>query len=201
MDDIDHSRASATGRLLRPLLRLLRRCGFDYSCFRVYRLSAGAPGSSNPPPLPAGYRVAELSPVDVRGCKYAEIRDCEWYGGPGSFAFGVFDRDGTPVCAQWFWVGERYRAGNFWPLGATEAASMHLVTAPHERGKGLATHLKIASAESMRRNGFGNLYSRIWWTHRRSIRVSEKAGWSHIGTVLDVSVPGRSRPFRFVRRA
>ncbi len=64
----------------------------------------------------------------------------------------------------------------FWPLAADDAASVHLMTAAPERGKGLATRLKQCSAERLRAMGFARLYSRIWWTNTASLRVSEKAG-------------------------
>ena len=50
------------------------------------------------------------------------------------------------------------------------------------------------SAEQLRLKGFSRLYSRIWWTNVASLRVSEKAGWSHVGTTLQVTLPGVRRP-------
>ena len=186
--------------LVRGILGLAKRVGIRYSCFRIFAISLKSTTATDEAPLPSGYRFAELSPGDLSACPFPELRECDWYGGPGSHAFGIFREDGVLVCAQWFWFGERYQQQSFWPLESHEAASMHLVSAASERGKGIATQIKKHSADQMRAKGFSRLYSRIWWTNTSSIRVSEKSGWSNVGTILEISLPARSRPLRFVRR-
>jgi len=48
--------------------------------------------------------------------------------------------------------------------------------------------------------GFVRLYSRIWWTNTASLRVSEKAGWTRVGTVLEIHLLGLKNPVRRVFR-
>lgn len=186
-------------RVARRILGLARRVGIQVSCFRIFAISLDGPGRVEAS-LPRGYRFSELTPGDVSACPFPELRECDWYGGSGSHGFGILRDDGVLVCAQWLWFGERYQQRSFWPLEAHEAASMQLVSAASERGKGLATQIKVHSAERMRAKGFSRLYSKIWWTNTSSIRVSEKAGWRNVGTILEISLPARSRPVRVVRR-
>lgn len=184
----------------RRALALLRRLGFGYSCFRVFALSLRSPALKAAEGLPEGYRFAELFAGDMASSPFSELEECEWYGGPGSHLFGIWRHDGVLVCVQCLWFGERYRQREFWPLDADDAASVHLVTAASERGKGLATLLKQHSAERLRDMGFAHLYSRIWWTNTASLRVSEKAGWSQVGVVLEIQAPWRHVPLRRIFR-
>jgi RimJ/RimL family protein N-acetyltransferase len=48
--------------------------------------------------------------------------------------------------------------------------------------------------------GFVRLYSRIWWTNTASLRVSEKSGWTQVGTVLEIHVPWLKGPVHHVFR-
>lgn len=179
--------------MLRRALALLRRLGVDYACFHVYTLPLStAAGSATP--VPAGYRFAELAIADLEGSPHPELRDCSDYMGEHAQAFGLFRDDGVLACAQCVWFGPRYERVAFWPLAPHEAASMHLVTVPAERGRGLATCVKQGSARVLHERGFTRLYSRIWWTNDPSLRVSEKAGWSRVGTTLEVTLPGLRRP-------
>ncbi len=186
--------------MLRSALAWLRRIGFDYSCFVIYSLPLAEAAPGRRAKLPSNYRIAEVSAGDLEGSSYPELRDCQSYLGADALVFGVFSSDDVLVCAQCMWYGDRYRKVRFWPLATDEAVSMHLISVDAERRKGLATCLKEESAERMRKRGFSRLYSRIWWTNRASRRVSEKAGWTQVGTVLEVKLPGRQRPLRFVRR-
>jgi len=181
-------------------LAWLRRIGFDYSCFMIYStpLTEAAPGTRAK--LPPNYRIAELATVDLDRSPHPEMRDCLSYIGTDALIYGVFSSEGVLVCAQCIWFGDRYRKVRFWPLAAGEAVSMHMISVAAERRKGLATCLKQESAERMRKRGFTRLYSRIWWTNHASRRVSERAGWNHVGTVLEVKLPGRRQPLHFVRR-
>jgi len=178
----------------------LRRAGFDYACFKVFTVSLETADPPKGEALRAGYRFAELAPSDLRASPVPELRDCVEYGGPGSHTFGIFRGDGTLACVQCVWFGERYRQRGFWPVEADAAVSMHLVTAAAEQGSGLATHLKRYSASRLKEKGFSRLYSRIWWTNKASLRVSEKAGWSRVATILEVSLPWSDRPIRVVFR-
>jgi RimJ/RimL family protein N-acetyltransferase len=182
----------------RRTLAFLRRMGVGYSCFKVYSLLMDSAKTASVDALPAGHRFAEISSDELKGSPFSELRDCDSYGGEDSHLFGIFRDDGILVCVQCVWFGDRYRRQAFWPLEADDAASVHLVTAAPERGRGLATRLKQRSAERLREMGFVRLYSRIWWTNTASLRVSEKAGWTQVGTVLEFDLPWLKGPVRRV---
>jgi GNAT superfamily N-acetyltransferase len=182
------------------LLRALRRRGFDYACFKVYSMGLGDPHVDRLDALPDGYRFDEITSEDLLASPFQTLRDCAWYGGADSFLYALRRSDGVITCLQCIWSGDRFRQQGFWPLGDQEAVSVHLVTPDEERGKGLATYLKQQSARRMRDRGFTRLYSRIWWTNTASLRVSEKVHWSHLATIVELMLPGRARPVRFVMR-
>lgn len=178
-------------------LALARRLGFDYTCFRIYTLALAASAVEGADTLPSGYRIAPVASADLDASPYADIRACRSYVGADARLFGVFRPDGVLACVQCFWFGTRLARVAFWPVGASGAASMHLVCIEAERGRRLASCLKRDTAERMRASGFTWLYSRIWWSNRASLRVSERAGWTHVGTVLGITLPGRREPLRF----
>jgi RimJ/RimL family protein N-acetyltransferase len=185
--------------LLRKLFRTVaRRAGINYSCFRIFMLPLD--GFADRSVLPEGYRFEEVTSKDVATAAEEPIRRESWYGGEDALGFGVY-RGTELVCIQWVWYGERYRTKrNFWPLEQGEAKSVQLVTIPSERGKGLATQVKVFSACRLQERGFSRIYSRIWWNNYPAIRVSRKAGWREIATVFELRIPGRSRPWRLVLR-
>lgn len=193
-DAHDHSSLS----IGRRTLALLRRMGVHYSCFRIYTLLLDSTKTKGLEALPPGHRFAEISAGELKESPFSELRDCDSYAGEDSHLFGIFRDDGVLVCVQCVWFGDRYRRHAFWALEADDAASVHLVTAASERGKGLATRLKQRSAERLRQKGFVRLYSRIWWTNTASLRVSEKAGWTQVGTVLEIDLPWLKGPMRRV---
>jgi len=182
-------------RLLAPI----RRIGFDYACFRVFSKALDE-SSGHVDPLPAGYRCDEIAPDELLSSPFPALRDCAWYGGEGAFLYGLRRPDGVVTCLQCLWFGDRFRQHGFWPLDRDEAASVHLETAEDDRGKGLATFLKQQTALRMHQKGFQRLYSRIWWTNTSSLRVSEKVRWSHIATILEVTMPWRADPLRLTLR-
>jgi len=184
--------------IVRPLLSMARRVGFDYTCFDVYMLPLHKAAAAGAPPLPHGYRFLELSGDDMRSCPDPDLEDCASYAGSDARLFGIVGDEGRLTCVQCIWFGERYAKHAFWPIEAGSAVSMHLVTARAERGRGLATQLKARSAGRLAELGFSRIYSRIWWTNAASIRVSEKAGWSKIGRVIEVFTPLRRGPWRMV---
>jgi len=165
------------------------------------RLVVGTPLRRDPQTFELEVRrdrcFSDGSPVtaeDVAVSSDASIRDCDWYGGSDSLGFAIRDATGRMACLQWYWFGSRYQSASFWPLSPTEAVSMQLLTLPEYRNRGLATALKRLSARSMTDRGFTALYSRIWWTNEPSLRVSAKAGWQMVGTLLRLSLPLRREP-------
>jgi len=186
--------------MLRRALALLRRIGFNYTWFVVYSKALDRAPSASRSALPPGYRIAEVTAADLARSPHPELRNCRDYLGTDAVAFGVYRSDGVLVCVQFIWHGDRYRNVQFWSLKAREAASIHLICVEAERGKGLATCLKLDTAERMRERGFTRMYSRIWWTNTASRRVSEHAGWARVGSVLEVKLPGMRTWRRFVRR-
>jgi len=186
-------RISASGSA-RAALSGARRLGFQYECYRVLRLPLSGATQQPTPDLPPGCSFAEVTTEAVAGGRDALIRDCDWYGGSDAVGFAIRDTTSRIACLQWYWFGSRYQSASFWPLSPTEAVSMQLVTLPEYRNRGLATALKRLSARSMADRGFTALYSRIWWTNEPSLRVSAKAGWLRVGTLLRVSLPLRQEP-------
>jgi RimJ/RimL family protein N-acetyltransferase len=177
------------------LLRQARHAGFGYRCFHVMRLPLDPQTAPEAAP-PQGFAFLGVDPHGVEASSDEAIRDTAWYGGPGGEGFALA-RDGRIVCLQWIWHGQRLERAGFWPFGQQDAVSMHLVTVPDARGHGLATDLKRLTAARMRERGFASLYSRIWWTNEPSLRVSEKAGWTRVGTTLSVTVPWRRTPLEW----
>lgn len=55
-------------------------------------------------------------------------------------------------------------------------------------------------AQELKARGFERVYSRIWWNHHSSIRLAEKAGRTHIATIVELRFFGAKRPLRFVKR-
>ena len=182
--------------MAKALLAILRRLGFDYTWFRIYRLSLDDRVAAGLPPTLNGYRCCELTSAELERSPVEELRTCAPYAGAEAHLFGAVRDDGALACVQCVWFGARYAKDAFWPVDSNAAVSMHLVTDPAERDKGLATLLKKYSAQQLREKGFTSIYSRIWWTNTASIRVSEKAGWKRVGTIVEVKLPVLRRPLR-----
>ena len=182
---------------LRAMLAGARRLGFRYECYRILQKSLLREEQTAATALPPGFRLAEVTSDDVGRSRDVAMRECDWYGGSGALGFALLDAAGDIACLQWYWSGERYRSASFWDVPPTAAVSMHLVTLPAHRNRGLASALKAASAHAMAARGFTALYSRIWWTNAPSLRVSEKTGWQRVGTTLRIVVPWREAPLSF----
>ena len=177
---------------------VLRQLFGDYCYFKIFAYDLEVQHLACPD-LQQPYGFAEIDEEDILRADEELIREQASYAGAEAWGFGIY-RDDRLVCVQWLWYGERYKTRNFWPLQEDEAKSVQLVTVPSEQGKGLATKLKQFSARRLREHGFTHLYSRIWWNNYASIRVSEKAGWRHIATVIELYPFGKSRPWRLVQR-
>ena len=183
---------------------ILRKCIHfvlgEYQIFRIFRCdlnTAAKPDLSGY--RDEGYQFREVSIEDLAGSSDDGMRARARYAGEDALAFGVF-RGGELLCLQWYWFRERYKTRNFWPLQPDQAKSIDLYTLPAYRGTGLATALKLYSAAQMKEKGFNQVFSRIWYNHVSSRRVSEKAGWHNIAIVVEVFPLGLGRKIRWVRR-
>lgn len=183
--------------IARTLLGRARDAGFDYRCFAIMRRDLAACQTSGVQ-LPAGVTFRTADPASVAAAEEASIRDTAWCGGDNALGFALLQNKRI-VSVQWIWFGPRLKEAAFWSFEPDAAASVQLITAPSARGQGLATFLKQLSAAQMRGMGFSKLYSRIWWTHTPSLRVSEKAGWTRVGTTFSVTVPWRKAPLEWRR--
>ena len=184
--------------------RLIKLCANfllgDYQIFRVFRIDVEdlvAVDISNY--LAQGYVFREVTAEELSASGDDSIRSRAHYGGQDAIAFAVCDKSEI-VCLQWYWFGDRYRTRNFWPLKKDEAKSVELFTRPTYRRAGLATALKLYSAERMKDKGFHHLFSRVWYTHLASRRVSEKAGWQNVAIVGEFHPFGLRKKIRLVRR-
>lgn len=79
-------RAADAAKLVPPsrrtrLLARLRRCGFGYECFRIFRIGLETALPTKAEVLPEGCRFRELAGADVERADDASIRGCAWYGG------------------------------------------------------------------------------------------------------------------------
>jgi RimJ/RimL family protein N-acetyltransferase len=184
-------------RIARKLLGRVRDAGFDYHCFAIMCADLAA-GQARDVHLPAGVTFRTADPALVAADEDASIRDTAWCGGDNALGFALLRNDRI-VSLQWIWFGPRLKDAAFWSFEPDAAASVQLITVPPARGQGLATALKQLSAARIRAMGFSKLYSRIWWTHTSSLRVSEKAGWKRVGTTYSVTVPWRKAPLEWRR--
>lgn len=176
------NQVSMIGRAMRGFAQLILG---DYELFRIYRCDLETIESFDPSNhQDTGYHFRKVDQEEVLSAANSLIRDRSRYGGDDAIGYAVFYADEI-VCLQWYWHGERYKRRNFWPLREDEAKSVDLITVEEHQRKGLATALKLYSANDLKRSGFNRLYSRIWHSNHSSIRVSEKAGWSYIAFVIE----------------
>lgn len=187
------------GHLVKALLKkILRSVLGEYSAYYVY----ATPGEAAVPPRPETNRF-RVEPVDVPAIKSSTdplIREQAGYAGPGSHAYACFDGDRI-VGLCFYWFGDRYRARNYWPLGASEAKLVQIISIPEMRGQGVATRLVELSSHDMKEKGFTRSYARIWHSNIPSLRAFERAGWTRIALVIEINPLRRKRPIRIRLRA
>jgi GNAT superfamily N-acetyltransferase len=99
-----------------------------------------------------------------------------------------------------YWHGQRYRSRNSWPIEHGAAKLVHIVTAPFERGKGVAGLLIAESTSIMLQEGFCALYARIWHSNRPSLSAFTRAGWRPCGWLLQINPLRRELPWTFRMR-
>ncbi len=169
----------------RSLLKEALHLGLgDYQYWKVFYIDLPQPAAE----LPEGIRVEPITPEDLDGVVDEGLLQRREFGGEGAQGFGLF-RDDELVAVQWYWWGARYEAerqGRSWRLPEGAAKSTGLYTLPQHRGQGYAALLKRQTAYLMSQRGFTRLYSRIWHSHKSSIRVSEKTGWRVAGSYIEI---------------
>lgn len=182
------------------LKRIARRLAGRYGIYRVFTVDLWASLRDPRDGLTrAGFTVCAVTAEGVAGARADVIRDAARFGGPGSQAFAIL-RDGEIVALVWYWFGEHRRREAFWSLGDRETESAYVVTVPELRGQGLAQRVKEYSAIEMRERGFRTAYSKVWHSHRASIRANQKSGFRELALVVDLYPFGSRRRFRWVRR-
>lgn len=171
----------------------------DYQLFRIYECDLERLNETDLSPFRAqGFAFREVGAAELAASSDEDIRSIARYCGEDAAVFAVY-RGTEIVCVQCYWFGERYRRRNFWPLESDQAKSVELFTAADYRRRGLATAVKMYSAQRMKERGFRRLFSRIWHSHGASRRVSEKAGWSEVAAVAEFTPLGLGRTVRLVR--
>lgn len=178
--------------------KVLRGALGDYEYWKVFAIDL----PQAPFDLSGDYVVRQISGAELQRFGDPGLRNRAEYDGPESIGFGLFV-SGDLACVQWYWWGARYRkerSGRSWELPAGAAKSVGLYTVPKYRGRGLAAMLKQRSAALMYERGFARLYSRIWHNHVDSIRVSKKAGWTEVGSYIEICPLGKRYCFRFKKR-
>lgn len=174
------------------LKRLVRSLVGDYGVYRIFAVDLPQPVT----PLPAGITIRAIDAGVLERSDDPEMRARAWYGGAEAQGFGLYAGDDL-AAIQWYWWGERYRTRrNSWPLGPGAAKSVELYTKPEYRGRGYAALLKLHSGQAMGLLGFTRLFSRIWYSNKPSIRVSEKTGWRRVGTYIELFPLGRKVSIR-----
>lgn len=166
----------------------------EYSAYFIYQSpDAGAMAS---PQAAMRFVVRELGPDDVAASPDDVVRDQADYLGAQALGFACIE-NGAVLGLCFYWYGERYRQRNFWPLAASQAKLVQIVTVPSARGRGVATELIRRSMAAVAAVGFDRAYARIWHSNKPSYRAFERAGWSRIAFVAEVHPFGSARPRRF----
>ena len=165
--------------------RVARAAFGEYEYFRIFRQSSFRKDWQ------PKFRCSELTTVcELSECPYPEIRNSTTYLRTDSRCFVLSD-DQTLIGVCWYWFGETYKTRNFWPLRAGEAKLVQITVAESARGQGAAEDLISQSSDIMIRSGFSALYSRVWHSHKASIRAFEKAKWNQVARVLQIYPGGR----------
>lgn len=178
----------AVTNFIKRLVRLFFR---DYSIYHIYKHECG--GEVDAPNT--GFRIERVDEKAIAGSGDEMIVQQAWYCGECSQAYACIS-DSRIVGLCFFWYGKRYRARNFWPLEENEAKLVQLIVLPEMRGRGVARGLIEFATRDMFRLGFKHAYARIWWSNKPSLRVFERAGWRRMATVMEIHLPGRTKPLR-----
>jgi GNAT superfamily N-acetyltransferase len=184
--------ASRRVAALKRALKALAKCLLgDYAIYRVGRVRP-----ARTLPVPSGLCLRVLERQDLEAATDQELHDSAWYLGSEATAFGCYEGDRLIALACCWW-GDRYRRRSSWPIGASAAKLVHVVTLPAARGRGLAPLLILHAEDALRREGRTPLYARIWHNNTPSLRAFEHAGWEPIGTLIEMNPLRLSQPWRF----
>jgi GNAT superfamily N-acetyltransferase len=162
----------------------------SYRINRIYQLPAGAGERLSAPHVTI--RRLEAPPNSAADAKLLERFS---YAGEDAHGFGLFvDDELASIC--WLWGHRRFDDPLLWVLKEGDVILVDLLTAEKYNGRGLAPVLVSFAAEEMRRLGKRGLYTWMWFTHRASSRVFDKAGWVQIAWVVEIHPFGSRRPLR-----
>jgi ribosomal protein S18 acetylase RimI-like enzyme len=168
----------------------------DYKLCRVFSL--GLDHYAEPPPSP--WVMGPLqSAAPLLEADDPLLRSLARCAGQDAYGFGAWVGDQlAAVC--WFWVAERYKQVNFWPLGPQEAKLVEVATARRFRGRGIAVDLIRFASFRMKELGYRRLYAKVWHSNSASVSAFRKAGWEYIAFVIQLHPFGAKHPWRLVRQ-
>ena len=173
---------------IRRLARFFLR---DYSIYRIY----GHECTGKTDAADTGFVFEPVEEMAIVESEDELIAQQAWYCGEYSQAYAC--KVGSRIVGLcFFWYGKRYSTRNFWLLKEDEAKLVQLVVLPSMRGQGIAGQLVEFATRDMSRLGFRYAYARIWWSNEPSLRAFKRAGWRHVATIIDISLPYRTKPLR-----
>lgn len=162
----------------------------DYEIWRIYQRDLTTQEATDLSEYyKNGYEFREVSQAEIQASADDEIRSRAFYAGDDAYSYAVL-RDGQIISVEFLWFGDRYRQRNFWPLEEKQAKAVETFTTAAYRGRGLATALKIFADGNLKKMGYTDLFSRVWYTNKSSCRMNEKAGWKNAALVATF------KPFR-----
>ena len=172
--------------------KCLRALLGDYGIYRVFAADLDPSQSAIEDP-----NLCEIDQNDMLNADSPELRDQAWYGGEGSIGVG-YRLNGRLVAARWAWYGDRYKQRNFWPLKEREAKIVHSFVLPEARGRGIATKMGSYGDQLFAKKGFVRIYTRIWYNHTASIRVTKKNGRRQIGWGVELNPFRSKKPIKLI---
>ena len=180
--------------MMQVLKMSARRVLGEYDLYRIFGIEQPAAAAvAQTPPMQFASVDADL----IEASQDDMIRSQAWYAGADAEAFSC-SVDGRIIGLCFYWYGARYRARNYWPLEATDAKLVQIVTVPDWRGKGIARSLIKYSTKRMFERGHSRLFARVWYSNTPSAHAFRSAGWRQIACVLRINPLRRSKPMRFV---
>lgn len=181
--------------MFRPLLKKILHVIFgEYQYWMVFSVRESTMSND-------GFFVRTISADELRASPDAEVRSRADYGDVEAIGYGLFI-SGDLACVQWYLWGARYereRQGRSRKIPQGSAKLVGLYTLPAYRGRGLATALIRQSSRMMLESGFTELYCRIWHSHTASIAAFRSAGWTRVGSYVEICPLGHRLELRLPR--